>query len=104
MFKALATLAFFGMLRCSEYISPGKSTWWKEVTLGFADIVIASNQQKAQVQIKASKADPFREGCVLRLMALDSIFCPVKALGRYLDIHVSRGGPLFQFEHGTFFT
>ena len=41
---------------------------------------------------------------MLRLMALDSIFCPVKALGRYLDVHVSRGGPLFQFEHGTFVT
>ena len=36
------------------------------------------------VLLKASKTDPFRQGCTLVFYALDSPICPVHAMRRYL--------------------
>ena len=99
MLRALLTLAFFGMLRCSEYTSVGRKNWDADFDLGFQDVKFAPDQLKVTVFLKASKTDPFRDGCSLRLMSIDSLLCPVKS---YFRVHADRAGPLFQFSDGKF--
>ena len=56
------------------------------------------------LNIKCSKTDPFKEGFKLKLTSLDSVFCPVVALQRFLSVRGSVLGPLFIFSNGSFLT
>ena len=103
MWKALVTTSFLGFLRCSEYTSPGKQKWDKKAYLSFTDITF-SGKDKVTIHIKSSKTDPFRDGCFLRLLRIESKFCPVRQLNKYFKVHKYRCGPLFQFEGGKFVT
>jgi len=57
------------------------------------------------VKIKASKTDPFRSGCIIRLAAIPhNALCPVTVMRRYLAVRGLRVGPLFIFHNGAFLT
>ena len=47
------------------------------------------------VFIRASKTDPFRSGCTIRIAAVQADVCPVRLMRQYLRHHPSRSGPLF---------
>ena len=103
MLRSAVTLAFFGMLRVSEYTSATTTSYNPDTTLMFADVSISLDRQAAILQIKASKMDPFRRGCSIRLSAIDSVLCPVTTLLGFIAIHPS-SGPLYVFADGTFLT
>ena len=102
MLWAAILLAFYGFLRISEYTSTHKKQFDPNITLLVRDVSLRHGQ--AEVHIKASKTDPFREGVCVRIAANNTPLCPIKALSEFLAIHPSGNGPLFVFRNGTFLT
>ena len=102
MFKAVITLAFFGLLRVSEYTSNARYSFNQNTTLLRSDISFNNNFSIMFITVKASKTDPFRSGCVIRIAAVEDPICPVKAMRAYLQIRSSTPGPLFQVSMGSF--
>ena len=104
MWKALFSVAFFGLLRCAEYTSPTTTFFDKNVHLRVADVTMSKGGNRILLKIKAGKGDPFREGAFVRLVAISSFLCPVKAVNKYLEAHKFRDGPFFRFQDGRFVT
>ena len=103
MLLSAALLAFFGLLRVSEYTSP-TTTRSDPNSLSFGDVTVDSSQRVARVHIKKSKTDPFRVGVTLRICAIQHAFCPAKALIRYLSRRGTNPGPFFIYNNGSFLT
>ena len=59
-----------------------------------------SAPQIAQLNIKASKTDPFQHGVSIFLGKTGNRLCPVAALAAYLAIRGNQPGPFFQFRDG----
>ena len=78
MLWTACTTAFFGFLRSFEYLTPSIDKFDASTSLLYSDITIMSS--KAHINIKASKTDPFRHGCVLRLHETKHPICPVRSL------------------------
>ena len=98
-----ATLAFFGLLRCSEFCAPTIRSYGQH-TLLVSDVNISTDVGGILLNIRASKTDPFRSGCKIHIGPTDDHLCPVNALHvyiRYRNLHV---GPLFVFSDGTYLT
>ena len=104
MLSAAVLLAFFALLRCSEYTCPKSKHYDPECTLQFHDICFEKNFQFVQVRIAQSKTDPFRVGCNLKVWATGGKLCPVRAMKRFIQTHPFRKGPLFVFSEGSFLT
>ena len=104
MLEAAVLLAFFGMLRASEYTAPGMRRWAPGQTLCPGDVVVNWQTSVIVVGLKVSKTDPFRCGATVRVGATGTDVCPFTAISRYLTIRGPNGGPLFAFEDGTFLT
>ena len=102
MIWSACTTAFFGFLRSSEYLAPTTKTFDANSTLLFQDITLSPSQ--IHISIKASKTDPFRNGCIVRLSTTQHQICPVTILKQYLNMHTNKSGPLFTFTDGSFLT
>ena len=104
MIRAAFTLAFFGLLRVSEYTAPQNFLWDPLVHLAVTDVSFSIHPPSMRLKIKASKTDPFRVGAVIRLVPLKHRLCPVAAMYRYLRVADRTSGPLFIKSDGTFLT
>ncbi|CAB4014139.1 Retrovirus-related Pol poly from transposon 412 [Paramuricea clavata] len=97
MFWAACCLAYFGFLRSSKFTVPNGDNFSQALHLSVSDITadqrVASS--RTQVNIKVSKTDPFRQGCVITLGRGTSPLYPVEALFNYLDVRGGASGPLF---------
>ena len=102
LYWSAATLAFFGLLRVSEYTSPTTTSFNSQITLLRSDILLVDNVLR--IFIKCSKTDPFRQGCRLTIGRTNDLFCPVMAMTYFLQSRSHFYGPLFRFEDGTFLT
>ena len=102
MLWAAVTTAFFGFLRSSEYCSPQTKKYDTETTLCFEDI--SYKHSNIYITIKASKTDPFREGCTICLSPSYASVCPVTNLLNYMNQHPLKSGPLFTFSDQTLLT
>ena len=102
LYWAACTLAFFGLLRVSEYTSPRTSTYNPARNLLLNDITI--RHSRICVFIKSSKTDPFREGCTVIIGSTSGILCAVKAIKHFRSLRGSRFGPLFTFGDGSYLT
>ena len=102
MLWAAFTCAFFGFLCSSEFVAPFTQRFESESTLLFHDASIYNNH--AQLNIKSSKTDPFRQGCIVRLSPTGNELCPIDALTKFLSRHCKKSGPLFTYSNGTFLT
>ena len=65
----MSSVAFFGLVRCSEYTSANRFTFDPASTLLFSDVFF-NNNYTVMLQIKASKTDPFRNGVSIRIAAV----------------------------------
>lgn len=101
MLRAASSLAFFGLLRSSEYVSPHRHTASARA-LQVSDISFSHNLML--VHIKQSKTDPFRSSCTLRLAPTYTSVCPVRAMSRYLGHRNNLQGPIFTFADGSYLT
>ena len=102
MLWAAFTCAFFGFMRSSEYVAPFIKRFCSDTTLTFHDISIVNDH--AEINIKSSKTDPFRNGCIIRLAPTHNSLCPIVALKQLLAHHRDKTGPLFTYLDGTFLT
>ena len=103
MLTSAILLAFFGLLRVSEYTSP-TSAHADDTTLAVEDVEIDWPHRVARIRIKKSKTDPFRLGVTIRIGVLQHALCPVSALERYLIYRGCQPGPLFHFRNGSYLT
>ena len=104
MLTSAVLLAYFGLLRVSEYTCPSSSQFDPSVHLSYRDIIFHRERQVVTVYIKCSKTDPFRQGVTIRLAVLTHHLCPVKALLTYAADRGSSPGPFFYFHNGAFLT
>ena len=104
MLTAAVLLAFFGLLRVSEYTSPSTSNYDSSVHLSLDDVTIDWDRRVALVRIKKSKTDPYRQGVTVRIGILDHYLCPVHALVSYILVRGPSPGPFFRFQNGAFLT
>jgi len=99
-----ASVAFFGLLRCSEYTCSNSRNFDPLVDLMARNVTISENRSIMALRIKASKTDPFREGCTIRIGATRNHLCPVQLMHQYLSTHPFPQGPLFVMSGNQFMT
>ena len=98
------TLAFFAFLRSSEFTSPSSTRFNSRVHLCFSDISFTTTGSLS-LQLKTSKTDPFRKGCLITVAPSGRSVCAVRAIRRYLDHQPPRSAsPLYFFSTGQFLT
>ena len=102
MLWAAFCTAFYGFLRASELCSPSSHSFDHSSTLCCSDVTVSPTA--ARVNIKASKTDPFRRGCVVTLGVTSTSTCPVAALTNYRTLPSTSPSPLFTFADGSFLT
>ena len=95
MYRTASSLAFFGLLRSAEYTCVTRTSFAVSHTLLVQDISFRSSNTIMEVFIRASKTDPFRVGCTIRIAAIDDVLCPVRLMLEYLTLHPTSVGPLF---------
>ena len=102
MWKCLILLAFFGLLRVSEYVCPGQRKYDPSINLMPSDVKFCGDI--VYINLKASKTDPFRAGFKVRLVRIGGNLCPVTALIDYIVYRGATVGPLFILSSGEFVT
>ena len=102
MLWAAMLTAFFGFLRISEYSSHFVRSYDPNATLCVQDLKLSP--WMAEIRLKSSKTDPFRQGVTIWLAYNGSTLCPVKALTTYRQATPTLSGPLFQFADGRYLT
>ena len=103
-FKAALCLAFFGLLRISEFTCPSPTSFDPSLHLSINDIAFSTNPDLLHVRIKQSKTDGFRRGCIVRVARTNNYFCPFDAIVSFLRVHPRCPGPLFTLGDGSFLT
>ena len=69
--------------------------------LSYGDVLFDSScaPTTVQVNIKASKTDPFRKGVAIHIGRTNNDLCPVSALAAYITIRGSNEGPFFLLQN-----
>ena len=104
MLRAAISLAFFGMLRCSEYTCPSPSSFNPEIHLAATDFKVTNSRAMILVRIKASKTDPFRAGATIRIGSAENELNPVAAIIQYISVRGYQPGPFFRYADNRFLT
>ena len=84
------TLAFYGLLRSSEFRSPSTTRFNPLVHLCFMDVSFTS-EGCLILHLTSSKTDPYRQGCSLLIAPSLRSVCAVRALRKYLPLHSVSG-------------
>lgn len=102
MLWAACTLAYFGFLRSAEFTVASLAAFDPSIHLTVQDIAVDSAKMPSclQIHIKASKTDPFRQGCHVFVGLGSSSLCAVRAVLTYLARRGNRPGPLFIHANG----
>ena len=77
MWSCLILVAFFGLLRVSEYTTNGNHSFDSSIHLCFNDVKFDPKEEQVCIDIKASKTDPFRVGSTIRLAKIEGDICPL---------------------------
>ena len=104
VYWAAVTMAFFGLMRSSEYTSSHVNSYNVHHTLLYSDISFAPDLSYTAVRIRSSKTDPFGTGCTIRIGSTGNQLCPVSAIYHMHRHHIQQTGPFFVFHNGTFLT
>ena len=101
MLWAACCTCFFGFLRSGEITVPSQKDYNSTAHLSHGDVTFNSKHTPtmAQINIKASKTDPFRKGVTICVGHTDNDLCPVAALAAYTTIRCSNNGPFFLLEN-----
>ena len=112
MIWAACCLAYFGLLRVSEFTVSSPDHYDPSADLLLSDVALDNHSSPSliQITIKQSKGDQFKKGAQIYLGKTTHAICPVHALVHYLARRGSTPGPLFLFSdkkwltRGTFST
>ena len=96
MLWAACCLGFFGFLRAREFTVNEPFN----LAIHLTPLDSTSNLTCLRVQIKASKTDPFRQGCFRYLGRGHTSICPIASVMAYLHRRGPAPGPLFLQENG----
>ena len=102
LYWSACTLAFFGLLRVSEYTCPKVKSFDPNYNLLLEDVNFINAAMS--IFIKASKTDHFRQGCTIFIGSTNNLLCPVSALKSFIRSRNLVNGPLFTFKDGTYLT
>ena len=104
MLWAASYLCLFGFLRSGEIATPSPKEFDPAYHLGFKDVCVDDRRSPTfiQVQIKASKTDPFRQGVTIFIGRTENGLCPITAVLSYMVARGSEPGPLFKWVNGRF--
>lgn len=102
MLWAACTLAYFGFLRSAEFTVPSLAAFDPAVHLSAQDITVDSTEAPTclQVHVKASKTDPFRQGCHVYIGVGSPSLCAVRSVLCYLARRGNTSGPIFILSNG----
>ena len=97
MIWAACCLAYFGLLRVSEFTTSFLDCFNSSTDLLLSDVDLDSCTSPTSIQItlKQSKTDQFRTGATIYLGKTTHAICPVTALVQYLAMRGGTPGPLF---------
>ena len=104
MYKAALTMAFFGMMRISEYTTPTQRAYNPTTHLSPQCVHFSDNFSVLHIYLKTSKTDPFSLGVTVRIGATRDIYCPLNAMAQYLAARPPHFGPLFIHHNGLHLT
>ena len=99
------TIAFYGFLRSSEFVSPKcKIDGDDHVALMLSNISVSHDS--LDIYISESKTDPFRKGHTITLVTTNTCTCPVMAYKKYITLRgkVVGDAPVFVFQSGICLT
>ena len=101
MLWAACCTYFFGFLRSGEITVPSQKDYDSSAHLSSGDVTFNSQHtpSMAQINIKASKTDPFPKGVTICVGRTNNDLCPVAALAAYTTIRGSNEGPFFVLEN-----
>ena len=104
MLCAATSLAFFALLRVSEFTSPTRFSFLSHRTLLTGDIHIRNHS--ISLRIRASKTDQEQRGQTILIGCTHTAACPVELLSSYItQAHpLPANAPLFQWKNGTYLT
>ena len=94
---AACCLAYFGLLRVSEFTTSSPDHFDSTTDLLLSDVALDNRTSPTTIQItlKQSKNDQFRTGTTICLGKSTYTVCPVDALVQYLAVRGGTPGPLF---------
>ena len=106
MIWAACCLAYFGLLRVSEFTTQSPDYINHSRDLLLADVALDSHTspQMVRLTIKQSKTDQFRQGTYVYLGKTDHRVCPVMVLVQYLAKRGGKPGPLFMLPNNKALT
>ena len=107
MLQAAFTVAFFGLLRASEFTHPSPNPTCFDGSVQLTTRDLSFPQADAiDIRLKGSETDQFRQGTSITFGRTHSRCCPVEAMQHYLKLHRHQRGkaPLFVFESGNLLT
>ena len=95
-------LGYFGFVRAAEFTVSNLASFSPAIHLSVANIAVDLLQSPTclRVRIKASKMDPFRQGCHIHIGLRRAPLCAVHALLAYLSVRGNVPGPLFLVANG----
>ena len=93
LFAAAFAVAFFGFFRIGELVS--SSGAGLEHVISFGDVKFLNNDSLVELVLRSSKTDTMAAGAVVALQAVDTSYCPVRLLRKYVGMRPSVIGPLF---------
>ena len=103
MLWAAVTVAFFGLLRASEFTSPSPSSLLPS-TLLFQHVSFSFDPDTVLLHLPLSKTDQYGNGATIRIFRLPPPLCPFTAIRAFYTSHPFRSGPFFRFRNGLFLT
>ena len=97
MIWAACCLAYFGLLRISEFTTKSPNHFDPSTDLLLSDVAVDSRISPTSIHItlKQSKNDQFRTGATISLGKTTHAVCPVDALVQYIAIQGGTPGSLF---------
>jgi len=99
MIWAACCLAYFGLLRISEFTTASPDHYDSSTDLLLSDIALDNRVSPTLIRItlKQSKGEQFRKGSHICLGKTGHVICPVHALVQYLVNRGGTPGPLFMW-------
>lgn len=104
MLRSAFTLAFYGFLPSSEFTSPSTTQFNALVHLCCGDVSFSSDGYLS-LQLKASKTNPYRQGCSLLIAPSGCSVRAVQAICKYLALRsATNTAPPYAFHSGLYLT
>ena len=104
MLGACANVAFYGLLRASEFLAPSYNMADPERTLLWSSVKVSPNL--ISLQLKVTKTRQLGDGGVVNLQQSPAPPCPVRSLTAYSSLLGKKpdNQPVFAFKSGRYLT